>query len=345
MKKMIVIAGLTLAGCASVPDVSVRYYPPVTTVTAKVTQTVTCDESDQLILARTTDLTPTHAADTDSPFLFDLERLEGFLSDTSFTMELTEDGRLKGINATSKGQAGEVIKTGVELLVTKLGALNPTKFTEECDLINKSKVDEAGKPVRTDTLTLVYEGAAPGAPNAAGNVLVLTTVLSEDYSGILSLIGTPKISTGNAGFIEPAIDQASVSETAYPTLELRQLSAMKYSVSIEGGIPLFNDPEAYSQTIRVALSSAGTYKVPVPKSAAFGNTAFELAVSEAGAVTKLSYGADTGAGSMIGIGGAFRDYEEDPTTAERAAEIKAEADLIAQQARLVRCQADPKSCT
>jgi len=340
---------LVVVACASTPDISLGYNLPKTTVTAKVTRTLTCDASDNIFIANTVVLTPTHSADTSAYKTFDISKLEATFSNTDFTIEYYDDGRLKSINTTSEGQAGGVLKTAVEILSSKLGAFRNEPFPDECDLINRYKTDKDGKIVRTETLTLVYEAEASTQPNSSGGSVQLSTILDDRYDGLLALIGSPMIATGAEEVISPPVDQNSIGKnTDDPILTLRKLSRLKYTVSIEGdgALPQFQTPDIHSETLVLARSSAADYSVPVPKGASFGTVSFEIAVEESGAVSKLKYGSDSGAQQVINVGSAFPDKEEDEaeTTADRVAEVKAQADLIAQQARLVRCQAVPEDC-
>jgi hypothetical protein len=48
--------------------------------------------------------------------------------------------------------------------------------------------------------------------------------------------------------------------------------------------------------------------------------------------------------SALAAASAARDSGADSTAAEQAADIQAQADLIAQQQRLIRCKVDPANC-
>ena len=87
------------------------------------------------------------------------------------------------------------------------------------------------------------------------------------------------------------------------------------------------------------------YDLPIPKAAFFGTQTFSLAVAESGAITQIGYGANSGASQVLGTAENAVNSFAGQTTAERAAEAKAEADLIAQQQRLIRCIADQINCT
>lgn len=98
----------------------------------------------------------------------------------------------------------------------------------------------------------------------------------------------------------------------------------------------------WTGTIQVPLPQ--TYLLPIPKAALFGKQSFSLSLSEAGAVTSVDYGKNTGAASALNAAGAIATAAAPETVAAKAAEVKAQADLIAQQQRLARCHANPAQC-
>jgi hypothetical protein len=86
------------------------------------------------------------------------------------------------------------------------------------------------------------------------------------------------------------------------------------------------------------------YQLPVPRAAAFGKQTFGAAFAESGALTSVQYVSNSGAAGALGSANSLATIAQGETTSAKVAEVKAEADLIAQQQRLLQCQADPKSC-
>jgi len=86
------------------------------------------------------------------------------------------------------------------------------------------------------------------------------------------------------------------------------------------------------------------YNLPIPTAPIFGGQTFAVSLGESGEITSLSYGKTSGLGSALGatndVLGAFKPE----TTAAKASEVQAEADLIAQQQRLIRCRLSPSQC-
>ena len=66
--------------------------------------------------------------------------------------------------------------------------------------------------------------------------------------------------------------------------------------------------------------------------------------AESGALTSVQYATNTGAGQALNVAASALTALQGETTAQKVAAVKAEADLIAQQQRLVQCLADPPSC-
>ena len=77
----------------------------------------------------------------------------------------------------------------------------------------------------------------------------------------------------------------------------------------------------------------------------FGKQSFTLTLADSGAVTAVDYGKVSGASGGLNASTSAMGTMVPESTANKAADMKAQADLIAQQQRLVRCQAQPDKCT
>ena len=96
---------------------------------------------------------------------------------------------------------------------------------------------------------------------------------------------------------------------------------------------------------RVPVAQLGKdYQLPVPRAAAFGKQTFGAAFTESGALTSVQYVSNSGAAGALGAVNSLATIAQGETTSAKVAEVKAEADLIAQQQRLLQCLADQKSC-
>ena len=83
---------------------------------------------------------------------------------------------------------------------------------------------------------------------------------------------------------------------------------------------------------------------PIPAAAAFGKEVFAVTFADSGALSSVQYVSNTGTGQVLNVANAGLTAFKPETTAQKAAAVQAEADLIAQQQRLVQCLADPSSC-
>src|SRR5262249_51200750 len=93
----------------------------------------------------------------------------------------------------------------------------------------------------------------------------------------------------------------------------------------------------------VVVPLPDTYALPIPRAALFGNQNFSLSLSEAGAIQSVDYGKLSGAAGALN---AAQSVANAPTQAmaNQVADVKAQADLIAQTQRLLRCQTHPTTC-
>ena len=86
------------------------------------------------------------------------------------------------------------------------------------------------------------------------------------------------------------------------------------------------------------------YMIPLPYPKLFGKSTFSAKFSGNGSLTTIGYSREGGSGALAEGVGSLADTLAPPTTSEQAAQVKAEADLIAQQQRLLRCQLKPDEC-
>jgi hypothetical protein len=85
------------------------------------------------------------------------------------------------------------------------------------------------------------------------------------------------------------------------------------------------------------------YTVPVPKPPLFGSNEVNLTLNDSGKIKSLKYGSTNGA-KDLGTAISTIANQIDETDSEKAAALKNEADIIAQQQRLIKCQTNPTEC-
>lgn len=320
----------------------------------KAIRTVACDKSGQNIYSATAAVAVTSYGrdEKHGQKWVRFKSIDGSMANSDLALTLHEDGRLKGLNATTVGKGEEILKSAIQLASFAFGggleaAFLSTKGKEKsgpCKLI-----DAVGGKEQMVTLTYVgsenFEadgdratklGLEPGSPKYATRI---DAALKPVCLGVGKAIEDKlpvKVAAGEDGL-------------AGINLQLRQPAKVPIFVSeIEAGACGYHSADAGKKLMAGTLlvPQRGTpYSLPIPKAALFGKQSFVLALGDSGVITTLQYAKETGAAGMLGVVNAGLAEAAPGTAAEKAAEVKAEADLIAQQQRLLRCQIDQKACT
>jgi len=336
MKPVLQLATMSLAtalvgACSAVPNVTVSYYLPKAETTVTVTQSVDCDAKKQhLFFVYSVVSATAYASDLRrKPIPFRLKDLDGTFSDSSATFNFTDDGRLKSVNASTTGETEAIVKSAITM-VSAIGAVAAEAVpSPPCAVV---AAWGGGKPI-----SLVYARTLTYGPGFVGG----------DFP-----IGP---APGNQDLYRELKDSLPVI-TLHVEAPSRIVHAADWARSIEA-IPL-----TLNETARVALDvKAGdrsiwtgtttvpdeekTYDLPIPRAALFGKQTFSLTLSDAGAVTSIGYSKDVGIAGAMNAVGAAAVAAKPGSAADEAAQLKAQADLIAQQQRLVRCKAKPSACT
>ncbi|WP_158898741.1 hypothetical protein [Burkholderia sp. L27(2015)] len=121
MRKIFVLSALPIAlgGCATLPNVTVSYYFPVMEIQYAITQSLTCDDDEKhlyTMAAVTAKTIP--APDVDAGIhTFSFQSVGGKTVDSDLAFNFNDDGRLLGINSSSTGEGGTIIKSVVGLAV------------------------------------------------------------------------------------------------------------------------------------------------------------------------------------------------------------------------------------
>lgn len=326
---------VSLAGCGTVPDAQVSYYLTQTKVTVRVTRSLICDSKNRPLVANTVTPSVTHSADTSGRArVTSLAGLRGTFTDSDIKFEFYEDGRLKTVNTTLTGQGEAAIKavTTLASTLTAFTAGEPVpSYPDECAFVKEMG---GGKP-----LTLTYEGDVD--PTKGDPQRILPDATSAAYADRLkNAIGGVCVAAKSAEVpLQPVQYKPNDGDVL---IAARQPALLK----IEVGTPTpGNGCSASLWQGRVPVAQLGKdYQLPVPRAAAFGKLTFSAAFAESGALTSVQYVSSSGAASALGAANSFATVTQGKTTADKVAEVKNEADLIAQQQRLLQCQADPKSC-
>lgn len=346
MKKLVAVFLLTwlLYGCASIPDVTYKYYPAKWNTSVSVTQTVACNvDKTELLALHSVVMNTSYSADTQqTPFKIRIKDLQTFSADSDFTMVFTDDGRLKGINQSTTGQGETIVKSFVGLAAslaaagtgilksTEEGGVDKTKQVRDaCVLIDT--VAEKNKPLSLIYRTSVNASnldskiALPAAPESKAIYLLVQDVL-------------PPIAV-TLGKVEETASGPWSNETSDQTvwLELQKLGVVDLVVASS------DERVGRIGGSKLTIPLKETYRLPIPKAALFGRQSFGLTLAESGAVTSVGYGRTVGVAGALNAMSSLEGRQASIDTAETAA-MRAEADRIAQQQRLMTCLRKPADC-
>lgn len=330
---------IVAAGCAHTPPVKVNYFLVRSEASFKVIRTVACDEGGNPIVATTVTPTVRHFSDRKAGAQpFPLAALKGAFSDTDVKFEFYDDGRLKSINASSTGQGEAIFKSAISLLATVAASEVPRDdLPTECANIKKWG---GGKP-----LTLTYDGSI----DLDKNPLKAEQIIDPDAGSAYYARELKQALGGVCAYITERGPSSTSSPGEYAAskenealLTLRQPG--RVSITITAGPPgLCQAHRLWSGEVLVGQFGK-SYKLPIPRPAAFGKQVFAVSVAESGAITSLQYASNTGAVQAIGLANSAWTAAQGTTDAQEAAALKAEADVIAAQQRLVQCKANPETC-
>lgn len=302
--------------------------------------------------------------------------LNGTFVDGDATVTLTADGRLASINATSEGQGGAILKDIVTIAGTVGFAAAPpaggpeTSEDKACAQVDIfAGIGQADASKAAPMVTLTYSVAiryvvdgSPGSPkfevvaaNSPENSTVSadgTIVLQPDpgskpaYDALRGVLGDRMDTELSMAPTAATVDylettSATIDKKSELSIELPRIALL--SLEIKGRVADMIAPtRIWSGS--VAVPARATYELPFPKPALFGKTAFGLTLSDNGAIQTLHYGTTSGAPGVLDSANAIAAALQPKTNAQKAADYKDQADLIAQQQRLLACQLSKETC-
>lgn len=326
-----------LAACAQTPDIKLGYHFARAEMSVRVVRTVVCDEANRPVIVTSVTPTVVHSADLDRGKLdLPIKSVASSFANADVKLERWEDGRIKGVNATSVGQGEVIVKTIASIVpMLPFDGPPPPTFPDQCAFI---KASGGGKP-----LTLIFDGpvnlkAAPGnwkeIPAEIGSAFYFSR-LSAAMGSVCASV------TGSATGVAP-VDPVSPSGK---DVRLRLRQPGRVAVRVAGHAPTGGCGSAAIWDGVVLAGQAGVeYDLPIPRAALFGKQAFAVSVGETGALLSVQYGQEAGTSAILNAVGSALTAISGDTAAVKAAELKSEADLIAQQQRLALCKAKPAEC-
>ncbi len=327
------------AGCATTPSVTYRYYPAKSSTILTITQTIDCNADKTVVFAvNTVQATTAYTADVaQKPFTLPIKMLDGWFADSDITFKTTEDGRLQSINQSTTGQGEAILKSAITLATAAaaLGGAAPggkaPAALPECDVI---AARGGGKPV-----TLIY--AKPVDLSTYGSAEAFVTLNdAPNDKGLYDLLQKQLPALGVQVHGQTTLDSGATYPSPAPDagvvlLRLQHVARVQIDFTASG--------QAFV-TSYVLVPLLSTYELPIPKARLFGKQNFALTLSDSGAISSIQYTKGTGAAAALNVLGTAATAAAPETAATKAADVKAQADLIAQQQRLARCQARPSQC-
>ncbi|NNC46856.1 MAG: hypothetical protein HKO13_00280 [Sphingomonas sp.] len=333
------VAMLTLGACASTPPIKVTYFQPQATLKVKVIETLACRNDVPFSIASAI-LTPEYEAG-DNHHSFNLDDLDGPLSNTDAEVQFYDDGRLKSINATSTGVGPEILSAALKLPLPVSLAKNVDKSAQDANKAMCNAIaleDPKGKVVNLNYGGTLVFGSTP--PNDA-----VATILEPNNASV-QLAGRIGYS-----FVEPVVNVVYVAPTSVQRIQHRgteakdpYLKLLHPSVSrVEVGHVAFMEARVLTRAQMRVPQWGREYMLPLPKAVWAGEQKLSLTLSPGGEVT--SFGAKKTTGTAAVLGSITETYDRfNQTDSEEAAAINAETDVLAAHARRVRCESDPAAC-
>lgn len=316
------------AGCASLPDVKMTYYPVLWETAIVVTQTVACDaKSENLIALSTPSVTTRYSSDLDHPRSLQIADLSSGFADSEFTIAFTDDGRLKSINQSTTGEGEAIVKAAISAgaATFSIVAMEGSAPSPRCADIEKWG---SNKPI-----TITYRKTI--GPDDVGTKVTLDVAPESDalYKMLGNSLSLP------TSQISPTRKMESGASYTGKSSDVVWVKVQNMGEIVITTTALKRDLGAAT----VITPLAGTHKLPIPKPALFGKQTFSIALTDPGAIASIGYG------RLSGMASAFNALNSAATIGiakenAQTAELKARADLIVQQQRLVLCESKPDQC-
>lgn len=345
MIKRILAASLIagLSSCAVLPDATITYYLPTSDTTVSVTQTIACDKAKNVNVTVTLSAKTNYRADYSSAGeqSIAIKSLDGKFADTDVDFSLTEDGRLKGINSSQTGQGQTIIKDVVTVAVAVAtiagNGVEPQKTW-------------CAQPGSDKPVTIAYN-AGPVPLKYPDLVVASRQTLSLQYdSSSATAFNTvspyfPGDKLVPTVYVETAQDIKPVGESGTPGgVPVKFPRMHKVTLNAYWGVDERAKPMlVQTQDIFIPDEKPGagrTFVLHIPPSTMFGTQKMVVGLADSGAITDIHYVKGSGAAGALEAGQSVLNSLKPESAADKANELKAQADLIYQQQRLAACRAN-----
>lgn len=326
-------AGLT--ACATMPDVSVTYYLPKATFQTSVVRTIACDVQDNAIIVTNVISKTTYTRDDGRSHTVSLKAANSMWGNTETGFTLLEDGRLGGFNTTQVGQGGEIVKSAMVFAGAVLAAASadPNVVKTQCQYVR-----DVGKDKGLTLTFVAQEEFSTQGPLASRKLepSAESVVYFEKVKNILGNVCIAAAPMESERRVESKADRRDA-------FNIVAVEPARYGVTIKQDGSTACSDEVWSGTVLVPQHGQAI-ELPVRRAALFGKQTAAFTFAESGAPTSIKYGKDAGATGALGAANEILGMGT-TTDAEKLAALKIEADLIAQQQRVIRCKANPVGCS
>lgn len=327
-----------ISACGTIPAAKIGYKDADSSVSFKVVRSVICDKNNLPIVANAVTPTVVHKAGS-KDHAIDLSKLRGKFVDSDVKIDFYDDGRLKAVNTTQAGQGEAVLKATVTLAGTILSLTDSDtkKYKAACDFIKAQAGEKA--------LSISYEHEIRVATSDKDKVQMFEPEASSAHYArqVEPAIGGICAKVTGIGSPVAPVTFASTEETrTAPVLNARQPGWVDVIV-MSGNQATCTSTALWKGRLEVAQHGQD-YTIPIPSPTVFGKLTFGASFSASGALSSLQYASSGSATQIVGGANSLLTIAQGETTAQKVAETKADADLIAQQQRLLSCLADPKAC-
>ncbi len=359
---VLIIVVTAISGCASTPKVQVGYYLPKTDVSIRVVRTVSCDTLKRPYSVLDAFVDEVHSADTAAWQPLQTSALTGRFSNSDLKLEYYPGRRLKSINSSYAGQ-GEAIAKSFALLILPRSGVAAFRAPKACDYLS----EHGEKRI----LTLTYSAKLDFTPTSDGTTKTPHVLHANNSGKIEGGAVTPDDAStlhhhnlvGELGEIcvnaesrgpesIPVLDGEGRVITSYSdgiALKLREPGTVSVDFYTSILDPNAGKKDCETETRKLVSKSAayadkrGDYTIPIPRARAFGESTVDLQLEPSGALAALKFGSKSG---LAGAGNALTAMADHllPSDIQAAAQLKAEADVIANQQRLLKCRLTPAEC-
>lgn len=306
------LISLLLCACATTPDVTYTYHLATTQTAISLTQTVGCNAAgnELLITYSAPTATTTNLADTsrEGTFSIPIHQMDSAFADTDIGVTLSDDGRLKGINASSTGQGSTILKSLITATTTVVGLTGGGMFARMHQLGHapartKSPECQAIDATGGKTVAIAYYGAVNLANEPANTDVALNPVGDQTTQALYNRLrlGThaPVLVRIDSRAEVPVAATYNGPTDAYKYwVTLQQPLVVQFSVHDSGCHPAF-------YTATTIVPGPHTYTLPLPNAAFFGSQKLVLAVSDDGAITGVEYAKTSGTSGLTDVIGTI----------------------------------------